>query len=85
VDLQWKRAPLGMKQKLRLAINSYRKAGGGGYAMFREAKVVWQSPLDIRQLMIQHYSERKTIDPLAGGSWIIVPEEARKALLANPE
>ncbi len=85
VDLQWKGAPLDMKQKLRLAINGYRKAGGGGYAMFRDAKVLWQSAVDIRQLMIQHYSERKTIDPPAAGSWSIVPEEARKALLANPE
>jgi 2',3'-cyclic-nucleotide 2'-phosphodiesterase/3'-nucleotidase len=85
VDLQWKHAPLDLKQKLRLAINSYRKAGGGGYVMFRDAKVLWQSSVDIRQLMIDHYRERKTIDPPAGESWTIVPEAARKALLANPE
>jgi 2',3'-cyclic-nucleotide 2'-phosphodiesterase/3'-nucleotidase len=85
VDMKWKGAPLDMQQKLRLAINSYRKAGGGGYTMFRDAKVAWQSPVDIRQLMIQHYRERKTIDPSAAESWTIVPEAARQALLANPE
>jgi 2',3'-cyclic-nucleotide 2'-phosphodiesterase/3'-nucleotidase len=85
VDLQWKGAPLDVQQKLRLAINSYRKAGGGGYAMFRDAKVLWQSPVDIRELMIQHYRERKTIDASTAESWTIVPEAARKALLANPE
>jgi 2',3'-cyclic-nucleotide 2'-phosphodiesterase/3'-nucleotidase len=85
VDLEWKHAPLEMNQKLRLAINSYRKAGGGGYTMFRDAKVLWQSPVDVRQLMIEHYRERKAIDPPAGESWRVVPEGAHKALLANPE
>ncbi|GEM_PF-167110 len=85
VDLQWKGAPLAMKQKLKLAINSYRKAGGGGYAMFRDAKVLWRSPADVRQLMIDYYTQRKTIDPPPGEVWTIVPDAARKALIAHPE
>lgn len=85
VDLRWKGAPLDPQQKLRLAINSYRKAGGGGYAMFRDAKVLWQSAEDIRQLMIDYYTARKTIDAHAAGNWEIIPEGARKALLAKPQ
>jgi 2',3'-cyclic-nucleotide 2'-phosphodiesterase / 3'-nucleotidase len=85
VDLQWKGAPLDMKQELRLAINSYRKAGGGGYEMFHDAKIAWQSPVDIRQLMIEYYTDRKTMDTPAAEAWSIVPEEARKILMSKPE
>jgi hypothetical protein len=33
--------------------------------MFRYTKIVWQSSTDIRQLMIDHYTARKTIDARA--------------------
>ncbi len=47
-NLRWKGRPLRDDQPLRLAINSYRAGGSGGYTMFRGAKVVWQSAEDIR-------------------------------------
>ncbi len=53
-DLRWHGAPLDPQQKLRVAVNSYRKA-----AIFRDAKVLWQSTEDIRQLMIGYYSAGK--------------------------
>lgn len=85
VDLRWKGEPLQPSQKLRLAINSYRKAGGGGYAMYRDAKVLSQSTADIRQLMIDYYTTRKVIDLPAASNWEIIPESARKALIAKPQ
>ncbi len=85
VDLQWKGAPLDPKQKLRLAINSYRKAGGGGYAMFAKAPVLWQSATDIRQLMVDYYTAKKAIAPRTPGDWEIIPKSARDALIAKPQ
>jgi hypothetical protein len=74
---------------LRLALNSYRAAGAWGYGMFRNAKVVWRSPEDIRQLIIDYYSERGEIPATPQGNWRIVPAQAlrtleREALLERP-
>jgi 2',3'-cyclic-nucleotide 2'-phosphodiesterase/3'-nucleotidase len=42
-NLRYRGAPLRDDQPLRIAINNYRAAGPAGYAMLREAKVVWRS------------------------------------------
>jgi 2',3'-cyclic-nucleotide 2'-phosphodiesterase/3'-nucleotidase len=79
-NLKWKGRPLDPGQKLRIGINSYRAAGGSGYNMFRNAKVVWRSPEDIRQLIIDYYSERGEIPETPAGNWRIVPAEAVQTL-----
>src|ERR1700676_1330377 len=56
-NLQWKGKPLDPDQKLRLAGNKHRAGGSAGYTMFRNAKIVWRSSEDIRQLIIDYYSE----------------------------
>ena len=88
-NLKWKGRPLDPDQKLRLALNSYRAAGAAGYRMFRNAKVVWRSSEDIRQLIIDYYSERGEIPATPSGNWRIVPTEAvqtleREALRESP-
>jgi 2',3'-cyclic-nucleotide 2'-phosphodiesterase/3'-nucleotidase len=83
-ELRFQDAPLAADQKLRLAINSYRHAGGGGYTMLRGAKVLWQSTESVRQLMIDYYTRKKVIEGRPDNNWEIVPEAAKKALLANP-
>jgi 2',3'-cyclic-nucleotide 2'-phosphodiesterase / 3'-nucleotidase len=88
-NLKWKGRPLDPDQKLRLALNSYRAAGAAGYRMFRNAKVVWRSSEDIRQLIIDYYSERGEIPATPAGNWRIVPTEAvqtleREALRESP-
>jgi 2',3'-cyclic-nucleotide 2'-phosphodiesterase/3'-nucleotidase len=79
-NLKWKGRPLDPGQKLRIGLNSYRAAGGSGYNMFRNAKVVWRSPEDIRQLIIDYYSERGEIPETPAGNWRIVPAEAVQTL-----
>lgn len=74
VDLRFRGAPLEPDRKLRLAINSYRKSGGGGYGMFRNAPVLWKSDADVRELMIRYYREKKVISWTADGNWKILPE-----------
>ncbi len=83
VDLKFHGLPLAPGRKLRLAVNSYRKSGGGGYTMFRNAPVLWQSPADIRQLLIDYYTRRKVITWRSDHNWEIVPEGARRALMAE--
>jgi 2',3'-cyclic-nucleotide 2'-phosphodiesterase/3'-nucleotidase len=50
-------------QPLRIAINNYRSSGGGGYGMFREGKVVWQSTNEVRDLIAEYVQSKGTIDP----------------------
>jgi hypothetical protein len=46
-----------------LALNNYRQAGGGGFAMLAGAPVVYESREDIRQLLIDEVRRRRTLRP----------------------
>ena len=72
--------PLEPGRKLRIAINNYRAGGSAGYSMFSGAKIVWRSMTEIRDLMIQYYSERKRLPAEASRNWRIVPSEALATL-----
>ncbi|WP_026370616.1 bifunctional metallophosphatase/5'-nucleotidase [Kallotenue papyrolyticum] len=61
--LQFKGQDVRPDQKLRIAINNYRAGGGGGYAMFKEGTIVWQSTSEIRDLMAEYIQRQGTIDP----------------------
>ena len=79
-NLTWRDKPLDPDQKLRIAINSYRSGGAAGYGMFRNAKVVWRSPEDVRQLIIDYYSEHRELPAKPVGNWRVVPNEALQTL-----
>lgn len=52
-------------QTLRIAINNYRASGGGGYGMFREGKIIWQSTNEVRDLMADYVRNKGTLNPAA--------------------
>lgn len=45
-----------------MAINNYRQAGGGGYAMLRDAPVVYDEQQEIRDLLIDDVRRLHTLD-----------------------
>jgi 2',3'-cyclic-nucleotide 2'-phosphodiesterase/3'-nucleotidase len=79
-NLRWHGKPLDDNQPLRIAVNNYRAGGSAGYSMFRGAKIVWRSPDEIRDLVIQYYSERKTLPAQPDNNWRVVPELALHTL-----
>jgi 2',3'-cyclic-nucleotide 2'-phosphodiesterase / 3'-nucleotidase len=79
-NLRWHGKPLDDNQPLRIAVNNYRAGGSAGYSMFRGAKVVWRSPDEIRDLVIQYYSEHKTLPTHPENNWRVVPEAALRTL-----
>jgi 2',3'-cyclic-nucleotide 2'-phosphodiesterase / 3'-nucleotidase len=81
VNLSWQGRPLADDQLLRVAINSYRAGGGGGYAMLRGAKVVYRSSEEVREMIIRYYTARGALNPSATGNWRIIPEEAHKQVV----
>jgi 2',3'-cyclic-nucleotide 2'-phosphodiesterase/3'-nucleotidase len=61
-----------------LALNNYRRSGGGGYAMLRDAPEVYNSTVEIRDLLIAEVERRKRIAPADyfQRNWSIVPAAA---------
>jgi 2',3'-cyclic-nucleotide 2'-phosphodiesterase (5'-nucleotidase family) len=61
-----------------LALNNYRRSGGGGYAMLRGAPEVFNSTIEIRDLLIAEVERRKHIAPsdYFQRNWSIVPTAA---------
>jgi 2',3'-cyclic-nucleotide 2'-phosphodiesterase/3'-nucleotidase len=79
-NLRWRGQPLDDNQPLRIALNNYRAGGSAGYSMFHGAKIVWRSPDEIRDLVIQYYSQHKTLPTQPDNNWRIVPETALRTL-----
>lgn len=81
-NLMYKGQPVAPAQKFRVAINNYRYTGGGRYN-FNGLPVLYRSPIEMRELLIEYVTERKTIPTTADNNWRIVPEEAARALAAD--
>jgi 2',3'-cyclic-nucleotide 2'-phosphodiesterase/3'-nucleotidase len=79
-NLTYRGQPLRPEQIFRIAVNNYRAAGSNGYDMFKSAPIVWKSNRPIRDLVIEHYAERKVLPAAPDNNWRIVPEGARKIL-----
>jgi 2',3'-cyclic-nucleotide 2'-phosphodiesterase (5'-nucleotidase family) len=67
-----------------LALNNYRRSGGGGYAMLKGAPEVYASTVEIRDLLIAEVERRKHIAPsdYFHRNWSIVPAGAISAAYA---
>jgi hypothetical protein len=48
--------------------------------MFKGAKMLWHSQEEIRNLLVEYYTERKNLPGEATGNWRVLPEAARKEL-----
>jgi len=61
-----------------LAVNNYRQAGGGGYAMIRGAPVVYDRQQEIRELLVDEVARRGTLTPEAyvTRNWRLEPSAA---------
>ena len=80
-DLRFRGAALDASRKLRVAINNYRYTGGGNYRVYPGLPVVYRSPQEVRELLIEYVQRTQRIPTTANGNWEIVPPEARRALL----
>jgi 2',3'-cyclic-nucleotide 2'-phosphodiesterase/3'-nucleotidase len=50
-------------QVFRIAINNYRAGGGGGYAMFKEGRVLWTSADGVRDYIARYIQSHPNLDP----------------------
>ena len=70
--------PVSDADTFTLALNNYRRSGGGGYAMLKDAPEVYTSTSEIRDLLIAEVERRKHISPrdYFQRNWSIVPAAA---------
>ena len=79
-NLRYRGAPLRDDQPLRIALNNYRAAGSAGYSMFRDAKIVWRSGHEIRELMADYFGEGRRLPERPDGNWRLLPARAVETL-----
>ena len=71
-NLMYRGKPLAMDQKLRIALNNYRSGGSAGYTAFQKAPIVWRSGMEIREMMIDYYREKKVFPASPDNNWRLV-------------
>jgi 2',3'-cyclic-nucleotide 2'-phosphodiesterase (5'-nucleotidase family) len=83
--LQYNGRPVAPSDTFTMALNNYRQTGGGGFAMLRDAPVVYDKQLEIRQLLIDEVQRKGTLSPsdYFHPNWRIVPAVAIGGLLKS--
>lgn len=69
VDLRFQGQPLDPARKLRLALNNYRRNGGGGYAMYQHAPVLHRDSTEIRDLIIDWVERHQELPTEPTNNW----------------
>jgi 2',3'-cyclic-nucleotide 2'-phosphodiesterase (5'-nucleotidase family) len=77
-SLAVKGKPVADADTFTLAVNNYRQAGGGGYAMLRGAPVVYDRQQEIRELLVDEVARRRTLtpEPYVTRNWRLEPSTA---------
>ncbi len=70
-DLSFQGRPLRDNQKLRVALNNYRRNGGGGFPALSEAPVLQRSTAGIRELIVEWVRTQAEIPMHANQNWRI--------------
>ena len=83
VALTYEGRPVAPTDTFTMALNNYRQTGGGGFSMLRDAPVVYDRQLEIRQLLIDEVRRRGAISPADyfHPNWRIIPTSAIGNLL----
>jgi 2',3'-cyclic-nucleotide 2'-phosphodiesterase (5'-nucleotidase family) len=83
-SLSVKGKPVTETDSFTLALNNYRQTGGGGYAVLQGAPVVYDRQQEIRQLLIDEVTRKRTIAPddYFTRNWQLEPAAAAEAAYA---
>lgn len=75
IGLSFQGRPVTPAMSFTLAINSYRQNGGGGYTMLKQAPLMDRVDTEIRELIIEHVKQVRTIDPAKTfrRNWSLLP------------
>ncbi len=76
--LTFRGKPVRPDQSFTMALNSYRRGGGGGYSMVAAAPAVYEKDQDIRDLLVDEVRRKGVLRPADyfRRNWVIVPAAA---------
>jgi len=72
-NVRFRGQPLNATQRLRLATITFRVNGGAGYTMFKDARVIFRSSKDLRELIIDWVKRNREIPTTATNNWRLLP------------
>ncbi len=73
--------PLDPAAKFRVAVNNYRYAGGGFYKTYQNLPILYRSPQEVRELLIEYVTRTGTFPTTADNNWKILPHAAVQAMI----
>ncbi len=73
-DLTYQGKPMDLDARFTLVTTNYRAAGGGGFPALKEAKVIWRSSEEVRNLLIEYIREQGRIRPFCDYNWVVAPD-----------
>jgi 2',3'-cyclic-nucleotide 2'-phosphodiesterase/3'-nucleotidase len=76
-NMRFRGKPVEPTQKLRLATITFRVNGGAGYTMFKDARVIWRSSKELRELIIEWVKHNVHIPTVATNNWRLLPDTTR--------
>ena len=71
--------PLDPERRLRVAVNSYRMNGGGGFEALRRAPRLPFHPRPVRDLMVDYIRKLRSLDGTFTRNWSLLPDYAGAA------
>ena len=74
VHLSMDGKPLDPERKLKVAVNSYRMNGGGGYDQLRAAPRVSADAGQVRELLIRYLRRMRSLDGSCTRNWSLIPD-----------
>jgi 2',3'-cyclic-nucleotide 2'-phosphodiesterase/3'-nucleotidase len=80
-SVRFKGKPLEPTAKFRVAVNNYRYSGGGRYEMFKDKPILYSSPQEVRELMIEYVRRSGSVPAAANHNWRIRQKEAVEAMV----
>ena len=76
VNLSWRGRPLEAEQRLRVAVNSYRLNGGGGFEEIVRAPRLLERGPEVREALAAHVRRAGTLDGATAHGWTTLPDYA---------
>jgi 2',3'-cyclic-nucleotide 2'-phosphodiesterase/3'-nucleotidase len=76
VDLTWHGSPISPEQRFKVAVNSYREFGGGGYPAIPAAPRLWQTMRGVRELIADYCAGPESLETAEHPRWSISPAQA---------